>query len=133
MAMGLAWEIVVFAKLQEGGRGVDWQPGELERDGIVGNPDGVEEDGEGGWLVHEVKLTWQWVKPIEECWMWLRQGMGYLAMLRGAMLEARKCQYHVGYVNGAGKGPMGVTWECEWTEAEIEGAWKQLAAQRNAK
>src|SRR6266571_1050494 len=41
MALGLAWEEWVAGLYPE----MEWQPGEFEKDGIIGSPDGIARDG----------------------------------------------------------------------------------------
>lgn len=80
MALGFAWEEFVFSLFPD----IDWQPGEVERDGIFMSADGIgvyEPTGEP--MVEEGKFTLKSIAEGEEFikspkWrMWQHQGREY--------------------------------------------------------
>ena len=77
MALGVFWEEGYVSTFREDQ--LIWQPGELERDGIFGTPDGLLIDQEElvGW---ECKQTTKKIQSISSCWMYLKQGVSYYAM-----------------------------------------------------
>jgi len=74
-ALGVAWEELRASQYSESE--LIWQPGELERDGIYGTPDGWYLVEDANW---ECKLTTKKVQPVTGCWMYMKQGLSYCAM-----------------------------------------------------
>lgn len=124
-----------------------WQPGEMERDGVFGTMDGLSEitkdypiarlrsiDSVYAVLVEEFKLTWKsefnyGKEKITSNWMWMRQVMGYLAMLQvNGYPDCRWARFHVGWVNGDYRPPQPklVRYLIEFTQAEIDSNWKMV-------
>lgn len=108
---------------------MQWQPGELERDGIFGNPDGITLNpllnGGGSVMVDEFKATWKSEftyggKQFLSNWMWMRQGMGYCAML-----GTRWVRFHIVWMNGDYRPPQPRYYRylVEFTQKEIDNAW----------
>jgi len=79
--LGLAWEAMCVRLYPW----INWQPGELERDGIYGSPDGMwmalggVEGVDEPVAIWECKQTTKRIQGISELWMYLRQGMAYCA------------------------------------------------------
>jgi hypothetical protein len=100
MAMGVAWERWAAGLYPD----MVWQPGEFERDGITGSPDGLSWDSATDEIhvpiLEEFKLTWKSSRWREgegilkdTLWMW--QLTGYMAIC-----NLTRANLHVGYVNG---------------------------------
>lgn len=121
MAMGMAWEAWVVGLYPD----TVWQPGELELDGISGNPDGYSvHDDEP--MIEEFKLTWKKRKiDVLDEWMWLTQMVGYCKMSGNGCRHAR---LHVCWVNDMYSPPQPVyyTYYIEWTQEEVDSTWKLL-------
>jgi len=144
MAVGLAWEAWLFRRL----RGVEWQPGEIERDGIHMNPDGVsygvEWRGAGAnkgkvvdALLEECKFTYQGTNGGREDIGWYRkaQMMGYCRGLgmwdvdAGEPAFARVWMLHVNGNYREQRWAQLVRYWCEWQPGEVVGNWKAVLAQ----
>jgi hypothetical protein len=138
MAMGLAWE-EYYGQFYPG---VLFHPGEIEADGIIGSPDGVEPDADGGPVLHEFKVTWKTTRRILEgleesgrngsggCnWMWLAQMKAYCRMLH----YSRAC-LHVYAVNGDYKppSPQLVAVDLEFDRRELDANWRLMMQYRDA-
>jgi hypothetical protein len=74
-ALGVSWEEFRAGCYSE--EELDWQPVELERDGIFGTPDGIWLPEPAWW---ECKYTTKKLKPITDCYMYVKQGLSYCAM-----------------------------------------------------
>lgn len=130
MALGVCWEEFRASLFPEDQ--LIWQPGELERDGILGTPDGL--------LLYETPAYWECkrttkkVAPITDMWMYLRQGMSYCAMSHCAVTRV---QYDLLFVCGDYQRPyqpMGTSTIVEFTTAECEAWWSNvLKASKNVK
>ena len=104
--------------------GTLWSPGEVELDGIVGTPDRLRVDEDGGLVVVELKTRWASARKFDdlEKWYWqeLSQIAGYAKMVGTVHSEL-----HVFYVAGNWQPPI-PTARCariEWTERELEERW----------
>lgn len=134
LALGLAWEDYIATVYPE----IQYHPGEFEKDGIMGSPDGLEEAGPGhGWrkegelLIDEFKLTWlsaRWrlSERTNRIRMW--QVLSYCALL-----EIREVNLWVGYLNGDynREGPMvfapdPVVYELSFTQKEVDANWRMV-------
>jgi len=58
-----------------------WQPGEWERDGILGTPDGLLLCEP--MRIWECKRTTMKIRSVAECWLFLKQGLAYCALSGG--------------------------------------------------
>lgn len=112
-----------------------WQPGEMERDGVIGNADGATFDLEvlpeklsrsiRLDVNEEFKFTTKGIRQPQDVWWWQRQALGYCAM-NG--IEATR--WHVLWAHGGYKGerwehfPVYTRTTVRWTEKEIEGWWR---------
>jgi hypothetical protein len=126
MEAGFIWEEVftlVFAD-----RMADSRPGELERDGIVGSPDGVGPDPGGKnprpLVLEEYKCTWRSSArcPTED-WYWMTQCKAYCAML-----ELDTVVMRVLYLMGdyRGSGPQYRVFRITYGQKEIDDNWKMI-------
>jgi len=109
-----------------------WQQGEYERDGIYGNPDGIDEYG----YIHEFKYSGksirvkggtseQW-RDIRSEWLWMHQAMAYLNMMQA---DTNVAVFHICWKYGAYNWPMierYFRYLVEFTEEELEGNWKMI-------
>lgn len=121
-AMGHAWEEFCVSLYPS----VIWQPGEAERDGIFGTPDGIsyEMEFKGGLLDvnEEFKLTTKSMKVPTEDWYFQRQGLSYCAM-KGL----NYVRWHVNWVHGDYKKQRWPTYTrtlVRFEDAEIERWWQ---------
>lgn len=115
-ALGVAWEEFRASHYPEDR--LIWQPGELERDGIFGTPDGLLMDPDTIW---ECKQTTKKAQGIGGLWMYLKQGLVYCAMS-----GLKRVQYDICFVLGDYTRPyQPQAWEMvvEFTEGEIEAWW----------
>jgi hypothetical protein len=135
-AIGVVWE-----ELRASMYGEDdliWQPGELERDGIYGTPDGLlippavilpgvsRVAGQVLAMLNtfanwECKATTKKLQPITSCWMYMKQGLSYCAMS-----GHRHVLYDVLWLCGDYSRPIqprGTSSLVEFTDQEVEGWW----------
>lgn len=95
--------------------------GELELDGIVGNPDGLDI---GWWGIEEFKVTWRSSnKTPEDNWYYKCQAMAYCKML-----GTKRCRWRILYLNGdyKGSGPQYRVYEAEFGDMELEENWSMI-------
>jgi len=123
MALGVAYEEALEQSLSKhwGPRVV--RPGEVERDGIVGSPAGIDLEEE---RLDEIKLTWMKYEPDldhPKYWKWLVQVRAYLAMLGWT-----RARLWIFFVNGdyRGSGPLTKVFDLEFTIQETEETWQML-------
>jgi hypothetical protein len=106
-----------------------WRPGEIEKDGIAGSPDGVTFDAEGP-VVDEIKCTWMSSKGCPEdkkFWHWLVQIKAYCHLL-----DTTRARLHVFFVNGdyaSHRDPQYRSWDLGFHEGEIAENWSMLVNQ----
>lgn len=113
--LGIAWEAACVRLYEH----IQWQPGELKRDGIAGSPDGLssyggtidEPDGNrhGDYepVIDEFKYTHKscrakgqgpdTVRDITHDWLWRNQVLAYMAMHPDKPTLVR---WHICYANG---------------------------------
>lgn len=125
--VGFIWESLLGAAwgLLLGNR-----PGEVERDGIVGSPDGIR-----GAVLEEYKCTWRSVKTHpQDVWKWMTQIKAYMWMT-----GLRTCNMKVLYLNGDYKfkgdtaGPQYREFWFMPTEQELSENWAMLVNHARAK
>jgi len=125
-ALGVAWEYFAVSLYPD----MDWQPGEVEKDGVFGNPDGLSLAADGSGVLEEFKLTWKSRRPHEESsvrvcverqWMWQLSGYLYMMGLTRARL-------HVFYVNGDYRPPRPryFVYEIEFDKADLARFWQNV-------
>lgn len=103
------------------GENLGIRPGEIERDGIVGSPDGI--NFMSGRL-EEYKVTWKSSNNSpEDNWRWMTQIKAYLKLT-----GLSECLLRVLYVMGnyKGSGPQYREYLLSFTEEEIEENWEML-------
>jgi len=106
-----------------------WRPGEMEKDGIVGSPDGVTFDSDGA-IVDEIKCTWMSSKGCPEdkkFWHWLVQIKAYCHLL-----DTIRARLHVVFVNGNysdHREPQYCSWDLRFHGGEIDENWMMLVNQ----
>ncbi len=118
-ALGVAWE-EFFASFYAEDELI-WQPGEMSRDGIYGNPDGILLREEALW---ECKQTTKKICSIQDMWMYLKQGMAYCAIS-----GFRRVRYDVCFLLGDYKRPYtaeGISSLVQFSESEIESWWSVM-------
>lgn len=113
--------------------------GELQRDGLVGTPDGLEftNDAGGSACIHEFKLTWKSSRSDRETpqqriareFMYLCQTKSYCAMVRASGVECLRSILHVFWVNGnyRGSGPEYRRYQLDFTPDEVEANWRLMS------
>ena len=134
MALGESWEEFCASLYTEDE--LIWQPGEVERDGIFGSPDGYliapEKPLVGGSYeasydpyqprTWECKRTTKKLQSVSECWMYLKQGLSYFAMGAPA-----RVQYDVLWVCGDYSRPyqpVATSTVVEFEQREAEAWWE---------
>lgn len=106
-----------------------WQPGEMTRDGISGNMDGLSEY-EGEPIIDEFKFTKKSSRyPVTEQWMWIQQGLGYCNLYQ----LARLVRFNVLHINGNYKerDPVLRRSIVEFTERDLQLGWAMLLKYRD--
>lgn len=133
---GYAWENWLFTNVL---KNAVHQPGEFVLDGIIGTPDGIEEDEDpSGWLtIHEAKWTFLSSNgPFSQRLSWLYQGACYLKMVSARYqvpVPACRIIYHPCYVRGNYRGidteyrPVEVRME----QREVDGVWEEVSKCRS--
>lgn len=126
--IGRIWEHVLARELAAAGLGGQHvvRPGEIECEGIIGSPDGVDCADEA---IVEYKATWKSArKPIFEIAPWYKwQVLAYCYMLGWT-----RARLYVLYVNGDYAPPMPSVkgWQIEFTNGEVRENWNMI--KRNA-
>lgn len=105
--------------------------GEVECDGIVGSPDGLNTDPLDivPLVNEEYKATWRSVnKTPESIWYWDTQFKSYCHMLGVNITLLR-----VLYINGdyKGSGPIPMTFRIEYTDTELQENWGMITNHRD--
>lgn len=106
--------------------------GEIEKDGIVGSPDGLNvHDPFFQSELHneEYKATWRSVKKTpQDIWYWLTQFKSYCYMLG---VDVTICR--VLYLNGdyKGSGPIPMVYGLKFTPEELEENWAMILRHRD--
>lgn len=122
MIMGMGWESHLMGFLP----GLNWQPGEVRKDGVSGSPDAEEEEVN---KLHEIKLTWKSCRERNEgqnilnevLWMWQIKSYLYLKGWNEACL-------HVGWINGDYRHPYQpryFKYELGADKQELEDFWRR--------
>ena len=123
--VGFLWEDVFSTAFAE--RYVTIRPGEVEKDGMVGSPDGVnfETNESITYLVdEEYKLTWRSSrKTPPDIWYWMTQFKAYCYLL-GTTTTIVKVLYVMGDYRGSG--PTFNEWRGTFSEYEIYDNWQML-------
>lgn len=128
LCLGLAWEDW-YSKVSS----IDavFHPGEIELDNIVGSPDAIGVTACGNYhIVHEFKLTWQSIKPIETVWKWVAQAKAYCKMLSTTHAVLHVFYIHGAYTRGVPAGELAVvySYHIEFTDDELDINWRHLLA-----
>lgn len=117
MALGIAFEefMASFYPLDD----LDWQSGELCRDGIYGTPDGLR-TLPMGLLDWECKRHASEPRPIDDCWMDVKQALAF-----GAMSGLRRFCHDILWVEPSKRPVITRTiWTAE--EYECEAWWAEV-------
>lgn len=124
---GFLWETVLSNAL--GQRHIGTRPGEVELDGIVGSPDGYDQDTG---ILDEYKCTWKSIKNAhpENIWRWMVQVKGYCKMLGTTTVR-----FHILYLMGdyRGSGPLYRSYLFSFTQREIDDNWSMLVNHAKSK
>lgn len=125
MALGLAWENYLAHHLPH----VDYHMGEIEYEGIIMSPDGLDCATD---TLYEFKTTrkssFKVLDGYDKQWMWIAQNQGYLKPLGW-----RKVRQMIYFVNGDYRPmlPEFITLEIEYSKSEIDGNWKLMQQYRD--
>jgi hypothetical protein len=115
---GWLWETALS---QAFGEKAAIRPGEVELDGVIGSPDGVMWDDNGGLVVEEYKCTtFSSNKSPTDVWKWMMQVKGYCKML-GKL----KCVFRILHLDFV---PVYKVWEIEFTQGEVDENWVSIMA-----
>ncbi len=136
-ALGQAWEEYIFSFYPE----IDWQPGEVTKDGISGNADGLSVDlsyefDSVPWdplelIVEEAKSTYkatatgeQFVKD-PKWWMYRMQGGAYCHLY-----QAEIVRWHVAHLRGDYQafGPIFKQYVLRYSAREVRQIWSMLVS-----
>ena len=129
-AMGKAWEEYWFS-LPWAQEATEWQPGEIVKDEIAGNADGLTSDDTWGILIEETKCTEKKVKTGEELLgerMWMHQGMSYCYLYNTQVVRWVPQFYRGDY---RGSGPIVKTYTVLFSQTEILQNWSMLRKYRD--
>lgn len=125
MLLGMFWEegIVTFYP------SLIWQPGEVERDGIFGSPDGITKLADGVTRLEEFKFTkksyWTHKGDMileERLWMW--QLMGYCSMMGLNLIRLHVCWDCGNYRDR--RMPFYSTYVIEFSDEELARFWQNI-------
>ncbi len=95
--------------------------GEVELDGIVGSPDGIQTDGDE-LIIEEYKCTAvRSDKSPVDMWRWMMQVKGYCKMV-----GATRCVFRILHMEFV---PMYKVWELEFTQSELDENWEAVLNQ----
>lgn len=136
MEVGFWWEDMLGKVYGE--RSAAIRPDEVERDGIVGSPDGVGPDpgltdADGKIIIppdpnilvlEEYKATWRSVKTTpDKVWKYMTQAMSYCAMM-----ELDVVVFRIAYLFGdwKGTGPQYKPYRIEFEQDEIDDNWAMI-------
>ena len=132
-AFGMAWEDWIVRHVGSWCPGFIHQPGELIRDNIRGNLDGISFNDAGQPVVHEFKFTFKSMsRSIADEWLWLAQITGYAALVREYLGQScTEAFLHVAYAmgdysRGDGSGPKYQPYRILMEEEEVERAWGEI-------
>lgn len=127
---GFAFERALETAFQA--RRVDiFRPPEVEKDGILMSPDGINPDG---WILEEFKATWMSDFDAPEHpkffkWLWQIKSYCFAIDTNRATLRAL-------FVNGSyreGYNPDYHVWDIEFTDRELQENWQMVLANGRAK
>jgi hypothetical protein len=126
-AMGVMWEEFAAGLYTE--QELWWQPGEYERDGIYGTPDGLLIGAEPV-AIWEAKLTFRKLQPVGEVWMYLKQGLAYCALTGFDRVQYEVCwalgDYSRPYT------PVATRTVVQFESREVEAWWSAMFAVKGA-
>jgi hypothetical protein len=130
---------------------MNWQPGEMQKDGVFGTPDGIsiiQAQGNGSasnasnvkrvddyiYVLDEFKLTWksEWNYGKEKFlggnWLWMGQAKGYLAMAQDAGYPISHVRFHIGWVNGDYRPPQPkvIRYLVKFSDSEVANFWSNV-------
>lgn len=142
MALGFAWEEFAASLYPE----ICWQPGEMERNGVYGTPDGISGftpkkgdspkliarevaralKGENQIAIEEFKFTRKKTRKGDEIldeWLWMQQLRSYCGFYSSTL-----SRLHVAYINGDYKPlePKYMRYVILFTDAEIASTWAMI-------
>jgi len=118
-AVGVAWE--EFRASTYSDSELLWQPTESERDGIYGTPDGLYL-GYHDMTIWECKFTTKKIQPIEQMWLYCKQGLAYCAQEKLNHVMYDVCWMMGDYTRPYN--PILTTTLVEFDNREIEAWWK---------
>jgi hypothetical protein len=126
VSVGYAWEDLLAQSLAPVFGGEYVRTGEIELDGIVGTPDGLELNG---MAVDETKATWRSSRRdiSTDFWSWMVQVKAYCHML-----QLNRVSLRVFFVNGnyADSGPQVKQFDLIFEPRELQDNWTMIC--RNA-
>ena len=133
MAQGIMFEEFYFSLPWVRDEGTVWQPGEVVKDGIAANPDGVTpwvEEAEDA-VLEETKFTSlkarDWAQLRIDKRVWDHQVRCYCYM--SGLTHSRQT---IGYYRGdyRGSGPIYRQYLVRWAEDELRQSWEMVQANR---
>lgn len=138
MFLGMAWEQMCVRLYPN----IWWQPGEVERDGVVGSPDGYSIDPTRGYetVIEEFKYTSKSLrvkggsagsmKDITKETLWVWQVGSYLAMHPDRPTLVR---FHICWANGSYDYPLHpvyIRYLIRFTDDEVNNIWRMVVANK---
>ena len=121
--LGFLWEDVMSYIF---GQRMAVRIGEVERDGIVGSPDGIAVDGNGVLVDEEYKVTWRSSnRDLTTFWYWITQFKSYCTML-----DTKSTIIRVFWVNGdyRGSGPQYGSYRADFDDTELRQNWDMIVS-----
>jgi len=127
---GFTFERVLEIAFQSRREGI-FRPGEIEKDGILMSPDGIDPED---WRLEEFKCTWMsdFDAPGHQKfahWFWQMRGYCYA-------LETTRARLRALFVNGSyreGYSPTYHVWDIEFSERELIENWAMVMNHARAK
>ena len=128
VSVGYAWEDLLAQSLAPVFGGEYVRTGEIELDGIVGTPDGLELTG---LAIDETKATWRSSRRSIETdfWSWFVQIKAYCHIL-----QVPRASLRVFFVNGdyRDSGPQIKCFDIDFSQRELEDNWRMIKANATA-
>lgn len=124
--LGFAWEDLVFNSLRAQGREIV-SGVELQSDGIIMSPDGLEFDPFQVWET-KLKFASLYNDPPLENWRWLYQIKSYCRAIGTTQAVLAAC-----YINGTGRPPVPqrAFYTLEFTQRELDETWRAVLQARD--
>lgn len=110
-----------------------FRPGEIELDGVLMSPDGLDASDPAGLVLEEFKCTWMSDREAPHStkfWHWLAQMKAYCYALGTTRARLRALFVNGNYKNS---GPTYHVWDVRFTETELDENWRMVVGHARMK